>query len=100
MHLDAARARVEERAMLERAQIEVRVHVAIEAREDVEVELRGHARGVVVGGIERGRALAAIDAKHQRTTLADGTSHAAEEDGGLHWVEVADGRAGKERDSA
>src|SRR5262249_35294205 len=52
MHLDAAALAVVERPMAERLDIEVGSELAIDAREQIEVELRGHACGIVIGGVE------------------------------------------------
>ena len=49
MHLDAALDRVPDRAMLERSQIEVSIQFAIDPAQQVQIERRGDALGVVIG---------------------------------------------------
>src|SRR5439155_15844126 len=66
MHLDAAPLAVVERPMAERVDIEVRQELAIDAREQIEVELGGHARGIVIGGIENVGVLDEIDTDDKR----------------------------------
>src|SRR5262245_33805517 len=52
MHLNTAALAVVERLMAERVDIEVRGKLAIDAREQIEVELCGHAFRVVISGVE------------------------------------------------
>ena len=64
VHLDAARAFDPDGPVREAREIEVGVELAVEAREQVQVEGGGHARGVVVGALEHARVLLEVDA-HQ-----------------------------------
>ena len=61
VHLDAAEGGVVERLVTERAQVEIGAELAIDAREEVQVELRGDALRVVVGGVQPRRILLEID---------------------------------------
>ena len=65
MHLDAGFGRVPEGAMGEGIRIEVRAELAIEAHQNVPIEGRGDAGGIVVGGEERGFVLDEVDAEEQ-----------------------------------
>ena len=51
-HLDPLALAVEERDVLEGVDVEVGVELAVEHVQDVEVELRGDAGAVVVGGLD------------------------------------------------
>ena len=52
MHLDSPRFLVVNGAMTPAAEVKIRTKLAIGAREQVQVELRGHSRTVVVGALE------------------------------------------------
>src|SRR5262245_36734109 len=62
MHLDAPALAFVERPMAERIEIEIGGKLAIEAHEQIEVELRGHALGVVISSVENAGVLDEIDA--------------------------------------
>ena len=49
MHLDARALAVEEGVMLEAAEVEVGAELAVDARQQIEIELRGDALLVVIG---------------------------------------------------
>src|SRR5262245_44013726 len=57
VHAYAPQGLVVDRAMIECIEVEVAAQLAIDAREDVLVEARGDARGVVVGALERAAVL-------------------------------------------
>ena len=46
---------IEERVMLERRKIEIGAKLAVDARQEIEIEFCGHAFGVVIGAIEHRR---------------------------------------------
>ena len=60
----------------------------------------GDALRVVVGRFEHSGVLPAIDAKDEETIVGDGAADSAQEGRGLGRREVADRRAGEERDAA
>ena len=82
--------------MLERRKIEVAAQFAIDAHQQIEVELRGDALGVVIGAIKNVRRLFQIDADDQHRPGAQYAAGAAHERACLMRLEVADGRARKE----
>ena len=49
MHFDAVVLAIVAGVMLERGEIEIGAEFAIDARQQIEIELRGHALGVVIG---------------------------------------------------
>src|SRR5207237_9471393 len=68
MHLDAPVGRVVKRAMTERCKIEVAAELAVHAPQDVDIEPRGDACRVVIGGVEDRLVLDQVDADdHGRT---------------------------------
>src|SRR6266850_3733134 len=83
--------------MLERLRIECaprhRVHVA----KDVAVEFRGHARRVVVGGVDDGGLGYQICAEQQQVSRGEMAAHALEQPDRLGVLVVADGAAQEER---
>ncbi len=93
MHLDAAALVVVERPVAERVAIEVGTQLAIDAREQVEIELRGHARGIVIGGVEYLGVLDEIDADDEGCPRAQHAPGVPQERGRVLRLEVADGRA-------
>jgi hypothetical protein len=52
-------------------EVEVGRELAVDAGEEVEVEGRGDAAGVVVGALEHGGVLAQVDADEQAAVVAD-----------------------------
>ena len=99
MHLDAADARVPYRAMLKGREVEVGTKVTIEPGESVQVECRGDALAVVLGGVQHALVFAAVDAKEQRTVLSDHPAHSPQERSRLRRMKVADRGAREERDT-
>ncbi len=64
MHLDAMAIAVVDRAMNERANVEITAQFAVDAMEHIEIEARGDARGIVIGVIKHALVLLEIDADH------------------------------------
>src|SRR5436305_2722281 len=64
-HLDPLAAAVEEGDVLERRGLEVRGQLAVHHVQDVAVELRGHTRCVVVGGLDHLRLLDQVGAEQE-----------------------------------
>jgi hypothetical protein len=62
-HLDPLALAVEERDVVERIDVEVRVELAVDHVQHVAVELRGHALAVVVRGLEHLRVLDEVGAE-------------------------------------
>ncbi len=95
MHLDAPERGVVERVVAEAAQVEIAAQLAVDAREQVQVERRGDAARVVVGRVQDVGVLLQVDADQHRALRPDlGTRH-AQEGLRLRRRQVADGRAGK-----
>src|SRR3546814_2379543 len=78
----------------------VGVKLAIDACEQIEIERGGHAFAIVVGSEQRRQILAQIDADDRAALRARVPAQLLQERGGLVRVEIADRRAGKERDAA
>src|SRR5262245_35689172 len=66
-HLDAAQQRIVNGIVLEAIAIEVGSELAIQAREQIQIELGRYAAAVVVGGVQHGCVLADVDADQERT---------------------------------
>jgi hypothetical protein len=96
VHLDARTLAIEERVVLETFEIEVAAELAIDARQNVEIELRRDAGGVVIGGIEDGAVLRQVDAHDEDRSRAEGAAGIAQERARLVRLEIADGRAREE----
>src|SRR3569833_2468428 len=103
-HLDAADLRNPECLMTEGLEVEVRSQVPVEASQDIEVELCGDSRAVVVSALQNRRILLEIEADDQATGPlgAEPGRHQGPHD--LHeldsgWgVKITDGRARIEND--
>ena len=52
MHLDAVTLAIVEGVMAEAVEIEIGAELAVDAAQQIEIELRGDAGGVVIGGVE------------------------------------------------
>ena len=98
MHLDPAAVEVVARLVREGVQVEIGAELAVDPHQQVAVERRGHARGVVVGRQQRGQVLLQVDADDHRRRLAERGAHPPEERHRLLRPEIADRRSGKEAD--
>ncbi len=96
MHFDARALAVEEGVMLEAREVELGAELAIDAREQIEIELRGDALRVVVGLLQDLRVLHQIDADDEDRAVAEDAAGVAQERRRLVRLEVADGRAREE----
>ena len=95
VHLDAPVARIVDGLVAEGAEVESGAELAVDAREQVEVERRRDAGGVVVGG-EEVRASFLRSTPTIRRPPGDSTrAEDAQQALCLDGVEIADGRAGK-----
>ena len=84
--------------MLEGGKIEIGAELAIDARQQIEIEFRGHAFGIVVGGTENLGVLDQIDADDEDRARAQRVGGMAQEFRRFMRLEIADGRARKEAD--
>src|SRR6266550_2910811 len=96
MHFDATALTVVERPMAELVDIEVSRELAIDAREQVEVELRGYACGIVIGGVENVGVLDEVNANDEGRAGAQYAPGVAQERCRILRLEVADGGAREE----
>src|SRR5215472_683069 len=90
MHFDAAAFAVVARMMLERGQIEIAAEFAIDAGEQVEIELRGDPFGIVVSRPQDRAVLDQIDPDNQNGSLAECHAGMTQELHRLMTFEVAD----------
>ena len=84
--------------MLEGVEIEIGAELAIDARQQIEIEFRGDTLGIVVGAVENLRVLDQIDADHEQRARAQHVAGMAQKFARFVRLEIADGRAGKEAD--
>lgn len=96
VHLHAVLLPVPLRQVIEGVRIEVAMQFAIDAHQQVFVEPRGDALGVVVGGFQGGDVLKHVDADDKARVRAEKDADRAEELHRLGRREVAQGRAGEE----
>ena len=93
MHLDPLPLGIVESVMLESREIEITPELAVDARQQIEVELRGDAGRVVVRGIQDLRLLLQIDANDQNAGRPENSAGMPQEGVGLVRLEIADRRA-------
>ena len=98
-HLDPLVLAVEERDVLEGVDVEVGAELAVDDVQDVAVERRGDARGVVVGGLDDRRVLDEVGAEQQAVARRAATWPSRAGTPPAAGQEVAD-RAAEERDDA
>ena len=99
VHLDAVIGGVVERAMAERRQVEIAAELAVHPPQDVEIEPRRDAGGIVVGGVEHRLVLDAVNADDHRRAAAQDAAGLAKEFRRVLRLEIADRRSGKEADA-
>src|SRR5450759_1887427 len=92
VHLDPALVFVVKSLVAKAPQLEIPAELAVDAREQIEVERGGHARRVVVGGVEHLLVFFQVDADEQGTARADHAPGELQELDRLVRGEVADGR--------
>ena len=95
VHLDAAVRFVVERTVGERVEVEIGPHLAIDACQQVEIELCGVPLGIVVGAIQDRSGLVQIHADQRRAALPRLLTRPTQEVQRLAGLEVADGRTGE-----
>src|SRR5262245_66671699 len=82
--------------MVKAREIEIAIELAIDAREQVEIELRRQAGRIIVSGVEDLRVLHQVDPDDQGGAASQHAPGVAQESAGLMRLEIADGRPGKE----
>ena len=96
VHFDAVALAVVEGVVLEGVELEGAAQFAIDAHQQIEIELGGDAGRVVIGGVEHLYRLDQIDADDQRRARAQDAAGIAQERRRFVRLEIADGGARKE----
>src|SRR5437764_12680847 len=96
MHLDAIELAVVERMMLERGDVEIRAELAIDAHQQIAVELRSHALSIVVSGVKQFRIFDEINADDERSVVPEHPPRGPEKCRDFVRLEIADGGPRKE----
>ncbi len=92
MHFDARFDRVPNRAVLECAEVEVGVELAIHADEQIAVEGGGHAERVVIRKQQVALRFQQVSAHQQRVVRPERAANRPQKLGGARRIEVADVR--------
>ena len=90
MHLDCGLALVPSRFVRERVERKIAFEFAIDADEKIEIELRGHASLVVVGGDQGLDVLAQVDSDNRLAARAHMLAHPAQQSAGVRWAKIAE----------
>ena len=85
--------------MLEGGKIEIGAELAIDAGQQIEIEFRGHALGIVIGGTQNLDVLDEIDADDENCPAAECVGGVAQKLCRLVRLEIADGRSWEETDA-
>src|SRR5205807_1083147 len=96
MHLNPAGGLIEEGAMPEGGQAEVSSKLPVHAHEQVQIERRGNAEGVVVRRLEHSRGLLLIGAEKEHVADAQRLTNRAQKISLFIAIEISDRRAEKE----
>ena len=96
-HLDAGVVSIVDGVVLEGVELEVRVELAIEPGEEVQIECGSNAAAVVIGGVQHGCVLADVDAE-QECAAAHALSQRGEQLRRANAREVTDRRARKKHE--
>ena len=96
VHFDPRQDVVPARLVAEGVERDVAVELAVDALEQVEVELGGHALRVVIGGDQALDRLHPVHADQQLRAGAEQAAELAQQVGRAPRHEIADGRAGEE----
>ena len=99
VHLDPPEHVVPPRLVGEGVDRDVGAKLAVDAVEQVEVELGGHALGVVIGGDQPVDRLDPVHADQQLRAGAEDVAEMAQQVGRAARHEIADRRAGEEAES-
>src|SRR5438094_10044785 len=95
MHLDAPGFLIVNGAMTPAPEIKIRTEFAIGAREQVQIELRGHSRTVVVGALENRFRFFQIDSHEYSATSPGDDRVLCQKLSRIFRLAVSRGRAGK-----
>src|SRR5438128_4301560 len=96
MHLDAIALAIIDRAVHEGGNVEIAAKLAVDADQNVEVESRGDARGVVIGIVKHPLVLLEIDADDHLRAFTQNLARAAQEAERFVRLEIAERRSRKE----
>ena len=80
--------------MGESVQVEICIQLAIGAGQQILVEGRGHAGGVIIGGMQQGGVLDQVNADQQAAAIQH-VAHASQQGHRRIGTEIADGAAGE-----
>src|SRR4029079_7432695 len=98
VHLDAMTLAIIDRAMHEGGNVEIAAEFAVDANQDVEIELRGDAGSIVIGVVKYALVLFEIDTDDHLRAFAQNLPRAAQERARLVRLEIAERRSRKEPD--
>src|SRR5215213_4473164 len=98
VHLDAMALAIVNRAVHEGGNVEIAAELAVDADQNVEIEPRGDAGGVVIGVVKHPLVLLEIDADDHLRALAQNVAGAAQEGARFVRLEIAERRSRKESD--
>src|SRR5262245_52196422 len=93
IHLDAALGLVVDGVMREAAKVEIAIELAVDPGEQIEVERRGHAARIVIGGKQNRRRFLQVDTDQKDTPWAEQLRGIGQESLGFDMGQIADGRA-------
>src|SRR5262245_17463018 len=99
VHFDAAARRVEHSPMPERGDVEIGPQLAVDAHEEVEIERRRHALGIVVGRHQNRRIFAQVETQKHAVLRTQRVACAAKELSDFSFIEITDRRAQKDREA-
>ena len=99
MHLDPAVVAVIAGMVLERGEVEIGVKLAIDPRQQVQVEFGGDAFRIIVGGTQHRDVFNEIDADNENSVVAQRRAGMMQEFYCLVMLEIADSRSWKKTDT-
>src|SRR5581483_8600188 len=91
VHFDAMLLAIVEGVMVEHVEPEISVQLAVDARQQVEVEFRRHASSVVVGGVEDLDRLDQVDTDDECRAVAEDIGGIAEKRRRFMGLKISDG---------
>src|SRR5262249_17490252 len=95
VHFDAPAFGVEKGLVTKAVEVEIRAKLAVNPRQQVEVELRGDASRIVISRVENSDILDQVDSDDKGGTRSEHARRMLQKSRGLLRVEIADGRARK-----
>src|SRR3712207_4848915 len=96
MHFDPALLGLVKRSMRESRKIEIGSQFAIGPSQQIKIEVRRHASGIVIGGLEPGAVLDEIDSDDERGSRAEDAGGEPKKIPCCLRVEISEGEAGEE----